>query len=70
MRKTITSFFKSSIWFLIKILAGEGGARVFSMRSQKAHTAIWFYVVKPQAFGKTWFYLVKLRISLTFYFQT
>ena len=33
MRKTITSFFKSSSWFLIKILAGEEGARVFSMRN-------------------------------------
>jgi len=28
---------KSSIWFLL--------------RSQKAHTALWFYVVKPQAYA-------------------
>ncbi len=33
------------------------------MRSQVAHTALWFYYIKPQAFGKTWFYVVKLRTS-------
>jgi len=30
------------------------------------HTAFWFYVVKPQAFGETWFYYVKLRICYSF----